>query len=105
VPRGPRMMARASGGAPGAWPGCLRPRKPPARGSGPPAVLGAWRQRPDWRVLTVAAGAPDHWRSWGETRPWGEEGLDVSPAAEQLGAALGAASGEGTPMSQERVET
>jgi hypothetical protein len=68
-------------------------------------VLGAWRQRPDWRVLTVAAGAPDHWRSWGETRPWGEEGLDVSPAAEQLGAALGAASGEGTPMSQERVET
>jgi hypothetical protein len=41
----------------------------------------------------------------GETLPFGAEGLDGSHAAEHLGAALGAAYGEGTPTSQERVET
>ena len=68
-------------------------------------VLGALLQRPDLRVIKVADGAPDNWSSLGETRPVGEEGLDFSHAAEHLGAALGAAYGEGTPTYQERVET
>jgi hypothetical protein len=68
-------------------------------------VLGALRQRPDLRGMQVADGAPDNGSYVGETLPLGEEGLDCSPAAEPLGTALGAASGEGTPTSQERVET
>jgi hypothetical protein len=68
-------------------------------------VMGALRQRPDWRVMQGAEGAPDNWSYVGETLPFGAEGLDGSHAAEHLGAALGAAYGEGTPTSQERVET
>jgi hypothetical protein len=53
----------------------------------------------------VADGASDHWSSLGETLPFGEEVLDFYPAAEHLGAALGAAYGEGTPPYQQRLET
>lgn len=60
-------------------------------------VMGALRQRPDLRVITVADGAPDHWSYLGETLPFGEEVLDFYHAAEHLGAALGVAYGEGTP--------
>ena len=69
------------------------------------AVRGALLQRPDLRVIKVADGAPDTWSYLGETRPLGEEVLDFDHAAEHLGAALGAAYGEGTPTDQERVET
>lgn len=68
-------------------------------------VMGALRQRPDLRVIKVAEGAPDNWSYWGETLPLGEEVLDCYHAAEHLGAALGAAYGEGTPRYQARVET
>jgi hypothetical protein len=53
----------------------------------------------------VAEGASDHWSSLGETRPFGAEGLDFSHAAAHLGAALGAAYGEGTPKYQARCAT
>jgi hypothetical protein len=68
-------------------------------------VMGALIQRPDLQVVTVADGAPDHWSYLGETLPVGVEVLDFYHAAEHLGAALGAAYGEGTPTYQERVET
>jgi len=53
----------------------------------------------------VADGAPDNWSYLGETLPFGVEVLDFYHAAEHLSAALAAAYGEGTPTSQERVET
>ena len=68
-------------------------------------VMGALSQRPDLRVVKVADGAPDNWSYLGETLPFGVEVLDFYHAAEHLGAALGAAYGEGTPTYQERVET
>jgi hypothetical protein len=68
-------------------------------------VMGALIQRPDLRVVKVADGAPDNWSYLGETLPFGVEVLDFYHAAEHLGAALGAAYGEGTPPYQERVET
>jgi hypothetical protein len=68
-------------------------------------VMGALIQRPDLRVVKVADGAPDNWSYLGETLPFGVEVLDFYHAAEHLGAALGAAYGEGTPTYQERVET
>src|SRR5262249_26242662 len=90
----PRRMARMP-----------EPKKATLKSQRPAAVLGAWLQRPDWRVLKVADGAPDNGSDLGETRPRGEEGLDGSHAAEHLDAALGAAEGEGTPTYQDRVET
>ena len=68
-------------------------------------VMGALVQRPDLRVVKVADGAPDNWSYLGETLPFGIEVLDFYHATEHLGAALGAAYGEGTPAYQERVET
>jgi hypothetical protein len=68
-------------------------------------VMGALSQRPDLRVVTVADGAPDNWRYLHETLPFGVEVLDCSHAMEHLGAALGAADGEGTPRYQARIET
>ena len=68
-------------------------------------VMGALIQRPDLRVVKVADGAPDNWSYLGETLPFGVEVLDFYHATEHLGAALGAAYGEGTPPYQERVET
>src|SRR5439155_8242071 len=68
-------------------------------------VGGALRQRPEVRGVTVADGAPDTWRSLGETLPCGEEVRACSHAAAHLSAALGAAYGEGTPPSQARVAT
>jgi hypothetical protein len=53
----------------------------------------------------VADGAPDNWSYLGETLPFGVEGLDFYHAAEHLGAALGAAYGEGTSTYQDRLET
>src|SRR2546423_14743403 len=69
------------------------------------AVVGALIRRPDLRIVKVADGAQDNWRYLGETLPFGEEVLDFYHAAEHLGAALGAAYGEGTPTYQERWET
>jgi hypothetical protein len=68
-------------------------------------VMGALIQRPDLQVVKVADGAPDNWSYLGETLPLGVEVLDFYHAAEQLGAALAAAYGEGTPTYQERLET
>jgi hypothetical protein len=68
-------------------------------------VMGALIQRPDLRVVKVADGASDNWSYLGETLPFGEEVLDFYHAAEHLGAALGAAYGEGTPKYQERFAT
>src|SRR5438132_2389403 len=68
-------------------------------------VMGALIRRPDLRIVKVADGAPDNWSYLGETLPLGEEVLDFYHAAEHLGAALGAAYGEGTPTYQERLET
>jgi len=68
-------------------------------------VMGALIQRPDLRVVKVADGAPDNWSYLGETLPCGVEVLDFYHATEHLGAALGAAYGEGTLPYQERVET
>jgi hypothetical protein len=68
-------------------------------------VMRALIQRPDLRVVKVADGAPDNWSYLGEMLPFGAEVLDFYHAAEHLGAALGAAYGEGTPTYQERVET
>jgi hypothetical protein len=68
-------------------------------------VMGALIQRPALRVVKVADGAPDNWSYLGETLPFGEEVLDFYHAAEHLGAALGAAYGEGTPTYHARVET
>jgi hypothetical protein len=68
-------------------------------------VMGALIQRPDLRVIKVADGAPDNWSYLGETLPFGVEVLDFYHAAEHLGAALGAAYGEGTPTYHERLET
>ena len=56
-------------------------------------------------MVKVADGAPDNWSYLGETLPFGVEVLDFYHATEHLGAALGAAYGEGTPSYQERVET
>src|SRR5437870_2543828 len=68
-------------------------------------VMEALSQRPDVRVVKVAAGAPDTWSYLGETLPFGAEVLAFYQAAEPLGDALGAADGEGTPTYQERLET
>jgi hypothetical protein len=68
-------------------------------------VMGALIQRPDLRIVKVADGASDNWSYLGETLPFGEEVLDFYHAAEHLGAALGAAYGEGTPKYQERFAT
>ena len=68
-------------------------------------VMRALIRRPDLRVVKVAAGAPDNWSYLSETLPFGDEVLDFYQAAEHLGAALGAAYGEGTPTYQERLET
>jgi hypothetical protein len=68
-------------------------------------VMGALIQRPDLRVVKVADGAPDNWSYLSETLPVGIEVLDFYHAAEHLGAALGAAYGEGTPPYQGRLET
>ena len=68
-------------------------------------VMGALVQRPDLRVVKVADGAPDNWSYLGETLPLGIEVLDFYHATEHLGAALGAAYGEGPPAYQERIET
>jgi hypothetical protein len=68
-------------------------------------VMGALIRRPDLRVVKVADGAPDNWSYLSETLPCGAEVLDFYHAAEHLGAALGAAYGEGTPKYQERLET
>ena len=67
-------------------------------------VMGALVQRPDLRIVKVADGAPDNWSYLGALLPFGVEVLDCYHAAEHLGAALGAAYGEGTPVYQERVE-
>jgi hypothetical protein len=68
-------------------------------------VMGALIQRPDLRVVKVADGAPDNWSYLSEVLPVGQEVLDFYHAAEHLGAALGAAYGEGTSKYQERLET
>jgi len=68
-------------------------------------VMGALIQRPDLRVVKVADGASDNWSYLGETLPFGEEVRDFYHAAEHLGAALGAAYGEGTAPYQARMET
>jgi hypothetical protein len=68
-------------------------------------VMRALIRRPDLRVVKVADGAPDNWSYLSETLPFGDEVLDFYHAAEHLGAALGAAYGEGTPTYQERLET
>lgn len=68
-------------------------------------VMGALIQRPDFRVVKVADGAPDNWSYLSETLPCGDEVLDFYHAAEHLGDALGAAYGEGTPKYQARLET
>ena len=68
-------------------------------------VMGALIRRPDLRVVKVADGAPDNWSYLAETLPVGEEVLDFYHAATHLGDALGAAYGEGTLQSQERMET
>jgi hypothetical protein len=68
-------------------------------------VMGALIQRPHLRVVKVADGAPDNWSYLSEVLPVGQEGLDFYHAAEPLGAALGAAYGEGTSKYQERLET
>src|SRR5438067_1411894 len=67
--------------------------------------MGALVLRPDLRVVKVADGAPDNWSYLGETLPFGIEVLDFYHATAHLGAALGAAYGEGTPAYQERRET
>ena len=56
-------------------------------------------------MVKVADGAADHWTSLGATWPCGDEGRDVSHAADHLSDALGAAYGEGTPKDQARVAT
>jgi hypothetical protein len=68
-------------------------------------VMRALIQRPDFRVVKVADGAPDNWRYLGETLPFGIEVLDFYHATEHLGAALGAAYGDGTLPYQERWAT
>jgi hypothetical protein len=68
-------------------------------------VMGALIQRPDLRVVKVADGASDNWSYLSEVLPVGQEVLDFYHAAEHLGAALGAAYGEGTSKYQERLET
>jgi hypothetical protein len=68
-------------------------------------VMGALIQRPHLRVVKVADGAPDNWSYLSEVLPVGQEVLDFYHAAEHLGAALGAAYGEGTSKYQERLET
>jgi hypothetical protein len=68
-------------------------------------VMAALIQRPDLRVVKVADGAPDNWSYLSETLPVGVEVLDFYHATEHLGAALGAAYGEGTPLYRERWET
>ena len=88
-----------------AWPGCLRPIKATLKQQLTAEVMGALRQRPDLRVVTVADGAPDNWSYLGETLPFGLEVRDFYHAAEHLDAALAAAYGEGTPTYQARVET
>src|SRR5262249_5284906 len=68
-------------------------------------VMGALLQRPDLQTVKVADGAPDNWSYLGETLPLGVEVLGFYHAAEQLGAALAAAYGEGTPPYQAGVDT
>ena len=68
-------------------------------------VMGALIQRPHLRVVKVADGAPDNWSYLSAVLPVGQEVLDFYHAAEHLGAALGAAYGEGTSKYQERLET
>ena len=68
-------------------------------------VMRAWTQRPDFQVIKVADGASDNWSYLGETLPFGVEVLDFYHATEHLGAALGAAYGEGTLPYQERWVT
>jgi hypothetical protein len=68
-------------------------------------VMGALSQRPELRVVKVAAGTADNWTSLSETVPVGEEVLDFSHAVDQLSDALGAAYGEGTLTYQARLAT
>ena len=96
------MTATASVCAPVAWPGCRRANKATLKRQLTAEVMGALIQRPDLRVVKVADGAPDNWSYLGETLPLGIEVLDFYHATEHLGAALGAAYGEGTPPYQER---
>jgi hypothetical protein len=81
------------------------PNKATLKGQLTAEGMGALIQRPDLRVVKVADGAPDNWSYLSETLPVGIEVLDFYHAAEHLGAAVGAAYGEGTPTYQERVET
>jgi hypothetical protein len=68
-------------------------------------VMEALVKRPDLRVVKLADGTPDNWSYLGATLPVGEEVLDFYHAVEHLGAALGAAYGEGTAKYQERMAT
>jgi hypothetical protein len=68
-------------------------------------VMTALIQRPDLRVIKVADGAADNWHDLDALLPFGAEGLDFSHAVTQLGDALGAAYGEGTPQYQARFAT
>jgi hypothetical protein len=68
-------------------------------------VMGALIKRPDLRMVKLADGAPDNWSYLSATFPFGEEVLDFYHAVEQLGEALGAAYGEGSPQYLERVDT
>ncbi len=81
------------------------PTKATLKGQLTAEVMGALIRRPDLRVVKVADGAPDNWNYLSETLLVGIEVLDFYHAAEHLGAALGAAYGQGTPLYQERVET
>lgn len=68
-------------------------------------VMGALIQRPALRVVKGAEGAPDNGSSLREPLPFGGEGCDFYHAPEHLGAALGAAYGDGTRPYQARGET
>ena len=68
-------------------------------------VMGALRQRPDLRVVKVAEVGAGQLELSQRSLPVGQEVLDFYHAAEHLGAALGAAYGEGTLKYQERLET
>ena len=81
------------------------PNKATLKGQLTAEVMGALIRRPDLRVIKVADGAPDNWSCLSETLPVGSEVLDFYHTAEHLGAALGAAYGDGTLPYQERWAT